>query len=212
MDAWAKDMRDKFAKEANLSKEEIGEQIDDATKSFVSNIGILSQKILYISGSKIYSDKIYDFCEECRQKDIFSCARELRKFFSNCCEVHKTRGTQKDLRVAMQLKEIFGDEQEQGIFGSIASGFYWIYYKIKNYFKNVIQVNIDDNSIIGKIIEGVGLITNLVITGVKIVFTVVGHIASFIITVATKAVVALYDAVKGILQKIKDAVKAFKNN
>lgn len=211
MDAWARDMRDKFVKEANLSKEEIAEQIDDSTKSFVSNMGILAQKLLYISGSKIYADKIYDFCDECRTKGLSESARTLRKFFHDASEVHKERGTQKDLRVAMQLKQIFGDDQEQGIFGAIVSGFYWLYYKVKNYFKNVIQVNVDDNSIIGKIIEGVGLITTLVITGVKIVFTIVGHIISFVATIMTKAIVKLYDAVKNILQKIKDAVRNFKN-
>lgn len=211
MDSWAKDMRNKFAKEANLSKEEINAQIDESTKSFVSNMGILAQKILYISGSKIYADKIYDFCNECRTKGISESARTLRRFFSECSKVHKERGTQKDIRVAMQLKEIFGDEQEQGIFGAIVSGFYWLFYKVKNYFKNVIQINVDDSSIIGKIIEGVGLITNLVITGVKIIFTVIGHVVSFIATIVTKAIIKLYDAVKNILHKIKEAAKAFRD-
>ena len=211
MDAWARNMRDKFAKEANLSKEEISEQIDESTKSFVSNIGILAQKVLYITGSKLYAHRVKIFCNECREKGIFESARSLRKYFSDLAEGYKTRGQQEGIKTAMQLKELFGDEQEQGVFGSIISGFYWIYYKVKNYFKNVIQVNVDDNSIIGKIIEGVGLITNLILTGVKIIFTIVGHVASFVVAVVTKAAVALYDAVKGILQKIKNAVMAFKN-
>jgi hypothetical protein len=216
MDAWARDMRDKFVKEANLSKDEIGEQIDSATKSFVSNMGILAQKVLYITGCKLYANEIYMFCKECREENgtegIFKCARKLRAYFADISEKYKIRGQQKDIKKAMQLKALFGDDQEQGVFGSIVSGFYWLYYKVKNYFKNVIQIHVDDNSIIGKIIEGVGLIANLIATGVKIIFTIVGHVISFVATVVTKVAVALYDAVKGILQKIKDAVEAFKNN
>ena len=81
MDAWSKEMRDKFVKEANLSKEEISEQIDESTKSFVSNIGILAQKVLYITGSKLYSHRVKIFCNECREKGIFESARSLRKYF-----------------------------------------------------------------------------------------------------------------------------------
>ncbi len=215
MDAWAKNMRDKLAREAHLSKEEIGEQIDESTKSFVANMGILAQKVLEITGLKIYANDIQLFCIECeKQKGIegvFECARSLREQFIKLSERYKARGQQDDIKKAMQLKELFGEEQEQGIFGSIISGFYWIYYKIKNYFKNVIQVNINDNSIIGKIINGVGLITNLIMTGAKIIFSIIGHVVSFVATVVTKAVVTLYNAVKGILEKIKNAVKAFRD-
>jgi hypothetical protein len=214
VDAMAKEMKEKVVKEANLSKEEINEQIDEEVKSFVADMGILGKKVLQITGIPVYANRIGVFCDKCREKNgiegIFDCARELRKEFLELIEDYKKTGKEDNFKKAIELEKLFGDDQKQGAFGVLMRVFFYIYYRIKNFFKNTIQVNIDDNSIFGKIIEGASLITGLIVTGVKIVFSVIGHIASFVITTVTKTVVKLYDAIKGVIDKIKNSVKEHK--
>lgn len=216
VDAMAKDMKEKVAKEANKSKEEINEQIDEEVKSFVADMGILGKKVLQITGLPVYANRIGVFCDNCRKEKgiegVFNCARELRKEFMELIEDYKKTGKEENFKKAIELEKLFGDDQKQGAFGVLMRAFFWIYYRIKNFFKNTIQVNIDDNSIFGKIIEGASLITGLIVTGVQIVFSVVGHIASFVITTVTKAVVKLYDAIKCVIDKIKNTAKEYKTS
>lgn len=137
--------------------------------------------------------------------DLVEMARQIREEAGKQISEWERRGSQSSLMRAAALKEVIGDDGEtlksQSIFGALVSSLKWLSKKITNCLKQWNDgIEIDENHVLKKLMNGLSSIFNLILSGAKIVVTVVGHVLSYMCAAVMKVILFIKESFKRLVE------------
>lgn len=191
-------------KNANMTKEEYVEKIDDSLNTMKGALGNTLDVIDSALGYSVLKNAILDMMEagtdgKTSKKDLFKMAKRCRELVEEEIENLEYWGDAESFKKAVQLKAITENERGKSIFEAFVSGCIWIANKVTE------KINgLDEKSVLGAICRSISGFVGLLKAGVKIVWNTLKFAASFVVAGVVKVVDFVFRAIKTLVIKIKD--------